>query len=183
MHGLVAGYCEAALVSAVNPIPTPSMKSIMTAQGLLSPDGSCKSFSADANGYARGEATAAIVVKPLASAIRDGNLIQVVIRATSFNANGNLGAGISVSSTDSQEMVVRHGYSIAGTKAFKATAMVECHGTGTRVGDSLECNAVTRVIGGVDSGIHSGSVKPNVGHTEGASGLVSIIKMVLALEN
>ena len=179
---LSRGDCEAAIVSGVNLILTPTMMSTMTEQGVLSPDGSCKSFSADADGYARGEAATAIVVKPLADAIRDGNPIRAVIRATSFNANGNLGAGISVPSTDAQEMLIRHAYSTAGITDFEATAMVECHGTGTPVGDPLECNAVARVFGG-GSGVYIGSVKPNVGHTEGASGLVSIIKMVLALEN
>ncbi|KAI1138451.1 fatty acid synthase S-acetyltransferase [Hypoxylon sp. FL0543] len=179
---LSRGDCEAALVSGVNLILTPTMMSTMTEQGVLAPDGSCKSFSADANGYARGEAATAIVVKPLADAIRDGNPVRAVIRATSCNANGNLGAGISVPSTDSQEKLIRHAYSIAGITDFGATAMVECHGTGTPVGDPIECNAVARVFGG-DSGVYIGSVKPNVGHTEGASGLVSIIKMVLALEN
>ncbi|KAI1764150.1 fatty acid synthase S-acetyltransferase [Hypoxylon sp. FL1150] len=179
---LSRGDCEVALVSAVNLILTPTMMITMTEQGVLSPDGSCKSFSADANGYARGEAVASIVVKPLAHAIRDGNPVRAVIKATSCNANGNLGAGISVPSTDAQEKLIRHAYSIAGITDFGATAMVECHGTGTPVGDPIECNAVARVFGG-DNGIFIGSVKPNVGHTEGASGLVSIIKMVLALEN
>lgn len=180
---LSRGDCEAALVSGVNLILTPTMMSTMTEQGVLSPDGSCKSFSADANRYARGEAANAIVVKPLADAIRDGSPIRAVIRATSFNANGNLGAGISVPSVEAQETLMRHAYSIAGITDFGATAMVECHGTGTPVGDPLECNAVARVFGSGDSGVYIESVQPNVGHTEGASGLVSIIKMVLALEN
>ena len=180
---LSRGDCEVAVVSGVNLILTPTMMSTMTAQGVLSPDGSCKAFSADANGYARGEAVTAIAVKPLADAIRDGNPIRAVIRATSFNANGNLGAGYSVPSSEVQEILMRHAYSIAGITDPKATAMVECHGTGTPVGDPLECNAVARVFGGRDSEVYIGSVKPNVGHTEGASGLVSIIKMVLALEN
>ncbi|KAI0010191.1 fatty acid synthase S-acetyltransferase [Xylariaceae sp. FL0662B] len=180
---LSRGDCEVALVSGVNLILTPTMMSTMTEQGVLSPDGSCKSFSADANGYARGEAVAAIVVKPLADAVRDGNPVRAVIRATSCNANGNLGAGISVPSTTAQETLIRHAYSVAGIVDVGATAMVECHGTGTPVGDPLECNAIARIFGGNESGLYIGSVKPNVGHTEGASGLVSIIKMVLALEN
>lgn len=122
---LSRGDCEVALVSGVNLILTPTMMSTMTEQGVLAPDGSCKSFSADANGYARGEAATAIVVKPLADAIRDGNPVRAVIRATSCNANGNLGAGISVPSTDSQEKLIRHAYSIAGITDLGATAMVE----------------------------------------------------------
>ncbi|KAL9054330.1 MAG: hypothetical protein Q9162_004204 [Coniocarpon cinnabarinum] len=180
---LSRGDCEAALVSGVNLILTPTMMSTMTEQGVLAADGACKSFSGDADGYARGEAATAIVVKPLAHAIRDGNPVRAVIRATSFNANGNLGAGISVPDAKSQELLMRRAYKLAGIKDFQDTAMVECHGTGTPVGDPIECNAVARVFSSGDSGVYIGSVKPNMGHSEGASGLVSIIKMVLALEN
>lgn len=77
--------------------------------------------------------------------------------------------------------MIRHAYASAGIKNPCQTGYVECHGTGTTTGDPLEANAVARVFG--DVGVHIGSVKPNVGHSEGASGLTSLIKTVLALEN
>lgn len=177
---LSRGDCEGAIVGGVNLILAPSMTAAMTEQGFLSKDGWCKSFSADANGYARGEAATTIYIKPLAHAIRDGNPIRAVIRATSHNADGKT-PGLTQPSTDAQEALIRRAYQLAGITDYSKTAMVECHGTGTPIGDPIEAKAVARVFG--DKGVYIGSVKPNVGHTEGASGLVSLIKMVKALEN
>ncbi|KAI0440573.1 fatty acid synthase S-acetyltransferase [Xylaria telfairii] len=174
------GNCEAALVGGVNLILGPSMTIALTEQGVLSPTGSCKSFSADADGYARGEAATAIYIKPLADAIRDGNPVRAVIRATSHNFDGKT-AGLSHPSEDAQEALIRRAYDAAGITDFGATGMVECHGTGTVKGDPIEARAVARIFG--DEGVYIGSVKPNLGHSEGASGLTSIIKMALALEH
>ncbi|KAI0172149.1 fatty acid synthase S-acetyltransferase [Hypoxylon sp. FL1284] len=174
------GDCEAALIGGVNLILSPSMTTAMTEQGIVSKDGSCKTFSADANGYARGEAVTAIYVKPLSDAIRDGNPVRAVIRATSHNVDGKT-PGMSQPSTDAQEALMKRAYKVAGITDYSQTAMVECHGTGTPTGDPIEAKAVARVFG--ESGVYIGSVKPNLGHSEGSSGLVSIMKMVLALEN
>lgn len=174
------GDCEAALIGGVNLILSPTMTTAMTEQGIVSKDGSCKTFSADANGYARGEAVTAIFVKPLSDAIRDGNPVRAVIRATSHNVDGKT-PGMSQPSTDAQEALMRRAYKVAGITDYSQTAMVECHGTGTPTGDPIEVKAVARVFG--ESGVYIGSVKPNLGHSEGSSGLVSIMKMVLALEN
>ncbi|KAI1663797.1 Polyketide synthase [Pyrenophora tritici-repentis] len=174
------GDCEAALVGGVNLILEPGMTIAMTEQGVLSKDGSCKTFSADANGYARGEAITAIYVKPLADAICDGNPVRAVIRGTSHNVDGRT-PGMSQPSTDAQEKLIRRAYEVAGITDYNATAVVECHGTGTAVGDPIEAKAVARIFG--EEGVHISSIKPNLGHAEGASGLVSVIKMVLALEN
>ncbi|KAI0889325.1 fatty acid synthase S-acetyltransferase [Annulohypoxylon maeteangense] len=174
------GDCEAALIGGVNLILGPSMTTALAEQGVISKDGSCKTFSAEANGYARGEAVTAIYVKPLSDAIRDGNPIRAVIRATSHNVDGKT-PGMSQPSADAQEALMRRAYKVAGITDFSQTAMVECHGTGTATGDPIETNAVARVFG--ESGVYIGSSKPNLGHSEGASGLVAIMKMVLALEN
>ena len=177
---IARGDCEGALVGGVNIILAPGMTAAMTEQGILSKDGACKSFSAEANGYARGEAVTAIYVKPLADAIRDGNPVRAVIRATSHNVDGKT-PGISQPSTDAQEALMRRAYRLAGITDYSQTAMVECHGTGTPTGDPIEAKAVARVFG--ERGVYIGSVKPNLAHTEGASGLVSLMKMVKALEN
>ena len=152
----------------------------MTAQGVLSKDGSCKTFSADANGYARGEAIAAIYIKKLDDAVRDGNPVRAVIRGTATNHDGKT-PGLSVPSAEAQEALMRRAYKVAGILDLSKTGFVECHGTGTSVGDPIEASAVGRVFG--ESGVHIGSIKPNFGHTEGASGLLSVIKSVLVLEN
>ncbi|KAJ9252219.1 hypothetical protein DTO207G8_4834 [Paecilomyces variotii] len=174
------GDCGSALVGGVNLILAPGMSMAMQEQGVLSSDGSCKTFSADANGYARGEAVTAVYVKPLADAIRDGNPIRAVVRSTSHNVDGKTPT-LSQPSTQAQEALIRRAYELGGITDFGETAMVECHGTGTPTGDPIEANAVARVFG--DKGVYIGSVKPNLGHTEAASGLVSLLKMVKALEH
>ncbi|WPH04990.1 polyketide synthase [Acrodontium crateriforme] len=174
------GDCEAAIVGGANLILTPAMTAFMTEKGVLSADGSCKTFSADANGYARGEAITAVYVKPLAAAVRDGNPVRAVIRSTMINSDGKT-PGILHPSTDTQESMIRAAYRKAGITDFSQTTYVECHGTGTAIGDPIEVNAVARVFG--DTGVFIGSVKPNLGHSEGASGLTSLMKAVLALEH
>ncbi|KAL8826449.1 MAG: hypothetical protein Q9191_003792 [Dirinaria sp. TL-2023a] len=174
------GDCEAALVGGVSLILAPGMTAAMQEQGFISKDGSCKSFSAEADGYARGEAVTAIYIKPLDDAIRDGNPIRAVVRATSHNSDGKT-SGLSQPSTDAHEALIRRAYQLGGITDYSKTAMVECHGTGTPIGDPIEAKAVARVFG--EKGVYIGSVKPNLGHTEAASGLVSLLKMVMALEN
>ncbi|KAJ6183837.1 hypothetical protein N7519_005138 [Penicillium mononematosum] len=177
------GDCEGAIIGGANLIMSPGMTAAMTEQGVISPDGSCKSFSADANGYARGEAISAIFIKPLADAIRDGNPVRAVIRSTASNSDGRgAGTGTHVPNDISHEAMIRRAYEVAGIADYSQTAFVECHGTGTQVGDPIETRAVGRVFG-PSGGVLIGSVKPNLGHSEGASGITSLIKSVLALEN
>jgi acyl transferase domain-containing protein/SAM-dependent methyltransferase len=174
------GICEGAIVAGGNLILAPGTTQQMTEKGILSPEGSCKTFSADADGYARGEAFTAVFLKPLDAAIRDGNPIRAVIRAAVSNSDGKT-QGITQPNGGAHEAMIRLAYKQAGITDFSKTAYFECHGTGTAVGDPIETGAVANVFG--DSGIHITSVKPNVGHTEGASGLVSLIKAVMSLEH
>ena len=177
---ILIGDCDSAIVGGANLIMSPGATINMTAQNVLSKDGSCKTFSADADGYARGEAINAVYIKKLDDALRDGNPIRAVIRGTATNHDGKT-PGLSVPSAEAQEALMRRAYSVAGISDFSKTGFVECHGTGTPVGDPIEANAVGRVFG--ESGVLIGSIKPNFGHTEGASGLLSVIKTVLVLEN
>ncbi|PKY00760.1 polyketide synthase [Aspergillus campestris IBT 28561] len=177
------GDCESAIVGGVNLILHPGMTAAVSEQGALSPDGSCKIFSADANGYARADAISAIFIKPLSDAIRDGNPIRAVIRGTGTNSDGRgTAAGIQVPNGVTHEALMRRTYQMAGITNFAETAFVECHGTGTSIGDPIEAGAVGRVFGPT-GGVQIGSVKANVGHSEGASGLTSIVKAVMALEH
>jgi acyl transferase domain-containing protein len=174
------GDCESALVGGVNLILAPAMSQAMQKQGVLSTDGSCRKFSADANGYARGEAVTASFIMPLADTLRDGNPVQAVVRATSHDMNGKTPT-LSQPSTDVQEALMRRAYAFAGIDEFSETAIIECHGTGTATGDPIEAKAVARVFG--ENGIYVGSIKPNRGRTEAAFGLVSLLKMVKALQH
>ncbi|TLD16851.1 uncharacterized protein PgNI_01193 [Pyricularia grisea] len=157
----------------------PTTSAAMTEEGMLAPDGSSKTFDAGANGYGRAEAVNAVYIKLLDDAIRDGNPIRAVIRNSGTNSDGR-SQDLLTPNGLAQEALMNKIYADAGLDPAK-TAFVECHGTGTPTGDPLEANAVGNVFG--REGVYIGSVKPNVGHSEGASGLTSLIKGVLALEN
>ncbi|GLB04450.1 hypothetical protein AtubIFM57258_010416 [Aspergillus tubingensis] len=147
---------------------------------VLAPDGRCKTFDASADGYGRGEGINAIFIKPLDAAIQDGDPIRAIIRSTATNSDGKT-PNISTPDRESQETLIRKAYSRAGISDPCQTALFECHGTGTTIGDVTETQAVTSIFG--EKGIFIGAVKPNVGHMEGASGLTSVIKAVLSLEH
>ena len=152
-----------------------------TEAGVLSPTGECKTFDATANGYSRGEAVNAILIKKLSDAVRDKDPIRAVIRATASNCDGR-SKGITTPNPESHEKLIRRAYQRAQLQ-FSDTGFVECHGTGTPTGDPLELEAIAKVFGGTVDGVHVGSIKPNVGHAEGASGVSSVVKAVMALEN
>ncbi|KAL8700931.1 MAG: hypothetical protein Q9224_000733 [Gallowayella concinna] len=145
------GICEGAIVAGSTLIMAPGTTQSMTEKGILGPDGSCKTFSADANGYARGEAITAVYVKPLDAAIRDGNPVRAVIRAVMSNSDGKT-QGITQPNPDAHETMIRKAYQLAGITDFSKTAYFECHGTGTAVGDPIETSAVANIFG--DYGIH-----------------------------
>ncbi|KAL5340198.1 acyl transferase domain-containing protein [Aspergillus crustosus] len=147
--------------------------------GVLSPSGLCKTFDASADGFGRAEAVNAILVKPLNDAIRDGDAIRAVIRATSVNNDGRTLA-LSTPSAEAQAELIQHAYRKARINDIGNTAYFECHGTGTMAGDIAEMSAVARIF---PDGIQVGSVKPNFGHSEGTSGLTSLMKAVISLEN
>ncbi|KAJ6441494.1 cytochrome p450 monooxygenase [Purpureocillium lavendulum] len=174
------GDCDGSLVCGTGLIFSPTMTLALSDQGVLSPSGICKTFDATADGYGRGEAVNAIYIKRLSQAIEDGDSIRAVIRGTSVNCDGHTQAMLTPSPT-AQEALIRRAYKQAGILDMSRTAMVECHGTGTSVGDPLEATAVANCFG--DKGIYITSVKPNVGHSEGAAGLTSLIKAILAIEH
>ena len=150
-----SGECDSAVVAGTNLIISPTMTIAMTEQGVLSPDGMCKTFDAKADGYARAEAINAIYVKPLSDAIRDGDPIRAVIRSTATNCDGKT-PGMACPSAESHEALMRRAYQAAHLSDLSKTAYVECHGTGTAVGDPLETAAVANVFG--RHGLYIGSV-------------------------
>ncbi|RJE26620.1 polyketide synthase [Aspergillus sclerotialis] len=172
--------CESSIVGGSSLILTPTMTAAMSDNMILSPDGICKTFDASADGFGRGEAVNAIYIKRLDAAIRDNDPIRAVICGSAANCDGRT-ASIASPSQESQVELIRKAYKQAGIQDVYETAFFECHGTGTAVGDAVEAAAVAEVFG--EKGIIIGSVKPNVGHGEGASGINSIIKAVLSLEH
>ncbi|KAK1975937.1 hypothetical protein LZ30DRAFT_667738 [Colletotrichum cereale] len=180
-HALIHGDCEAAVVAGTSIIYSPTLTATMNEHNVLSPSGTCKAFDAEADGFVRGEAVVAVYVKRLCDAVRDGDPIRSVVLSTASNSSGK-SSTMTAPSPIAQEELIRRAHSVAGIKDFSKTAMIECHGTGTPVGDPIEAEAVGRVFG-EHGGVYIGSVKTNIGHVEGAAGLASVLKMTLALEN
>ncbi|KOS21700.1 Lovastatin nonaketide synthase [Escovopsis weberi] len=178
-RALQAGDIAGAVVAGTSLILAPTLTSNFFAEGILSPSASCKTFDAAADGFARAEGIAAIYVKRLDDAIRDGNPVRAVVRGTASNSDGR-SMGIMSPSSEAHEALMRQVYAMAGLDP-RQTAFVECHGTGTAAGDPIETRAVGNVFG--ERGVYITSVKPNVGHSEGCSGLTSLIKGILALEH
>lgn len=154
-QAIYSGECSSAVVAGTNLIITPTMTIAMTEQGVLSPTGLCKTFDAKADGYARGEAINAVYIKKLSDALRDGDPIRAVIRATATNCDGKT-PGLACPSAESHEAMMHRAYQVAGIHDLSKTAYVECHGTGTAIGDPLETTAVAKVFR--DNSIYIGSV-------------------------
>lgn len=140
------GECSSAIVTGCNILISPEVTILMADGGALSPDASCKTFDASGNGYARAEGVNCLYIKRLDEAIRDGNPVRAVIRATSTNVAGK-SSGLTMPNIDAHEALIRTAYRSGGLEDPGLTAMVECHGTGTMVGDAVEAGAVARVFG------------------------------------
>lgn len=149
------GACNSAIVAGTNMLLTPAMSVTMSENMVLSQDGYCKVFDASADGYGRGEAVNAVYLKPLDQALADGDNVRAVIRGTSANYDGR-SARIFAPDIQSQENLIRKAYSRAQIDDISQTAFVECHGTGTKVGDVVETTAIARAFG--KKGVYIGSV-------------------------
>ncbi|WKD32050.1 type I polyketide synthase [Streptomyces xanthophaeus] len=150
--------------------------------GGLSPDGTTYTFDARANGFVRGEGGGAVILKPLEQAVADGDRIHGVIRASAVNNDGAT-AGLTVPSGQAQQQVIREAHEKAGTDPSEVQ-YVELHGTGTPVGDPIEAGALGRVLGAARAPgdpLLVGSAKTNVGHLEGAAGIVGLLKALLSI--
>ncbi|CAG2008545.1 unnamed protein product [Fusarium graminearum] len=133
---ILSGDCaDGAIIGGINLIITPRTTVALTEQGVLSEDGRCKTFDADADGYARGEGVSAIYIKKLSDAVRDRDPIRAVIRSNCAAADGKT-AGFTLPNPESHEKLMRRGHRLAGISDFSKTAMVECHGTGTAVSET-----------------------------------------------
>lgn len=181
-RALANGDVDGALVGGANLMLTPDVTVGLTHFGGLSPTGRCKAFGAGADGFVRGEGVAAVYLKSLDQALRDGDPIRAVIAATAVNNDGG-GASLVTPNTEAQEDLLRQVYGPGGIPP-EQVAYVEAHGTGTVRGDSSEAGALGRVLGTAAGRIlHIGSVKSNIGHLEPAAGLAGLVKGVLSLEH
>ncbi|KAJ3579181.1 hypothetical protein NPX13_g1377 [Xylaria arbuscula] len=158
----------------------PNIFITMTDLGMLSTDGRCRAFDANGSGYVRGEGICAAILKRQSSAERNGDPIRALIRATGSNHDGRK-QGITLPNSTAQEALIRSTYRKAGLDP-EDTQYFEAHGTGTQAGDPSETRAIGAVFSMKKEPLYIGSVKTNIGHLEGASGLAGIIKTTLSLE-
>ena len=185
VQALRAGEADVAIVGGVNALITPLVTvGFDEVGGVLAPDGRIKSFSQDADGYARSEGGGMLVLKRLSDARRDGDEIFAVIAGSAVNHDGRSN-GLLAPNPDAQAAVLRKAYKDAGINP-RDVDYIEAHGTGTILGDPIEADALGRVVGRgrpADRPALLGAVKSNVGHLESAAGAASLAKMALALRN
>ncbi|TGJ80361.1 hypothetical protein E0Z10_g8409 [Xylaria hypoxylon] len=182
--GLKAGDCDMAIACGTNLILSPEMGLELNALGVLNRDGVSYSFDERASGYGRSEGIGAIVLKRMSDALRDGDTIRAVIRNSGCNHDGH-SPGLTAPAKESQAELMRKTYAQAGLDP-SATRFFEAHGTGTPVGDPIEASAISEMFTpyrSPEEPLYIGAVKSNVGHSEGASGITSVIKSILTLEN
>jgi acyl transferase domain-containing protein len=181
-QSLRAGECSAAIVGAANLILDPLVSVAYSRSGLLSRDGLCRFGDRQASGYVRSEGVGAVVLKPLARALEDGDRVRAVIRGSAVNNDGR-GSGLLVApSVAAQTEMLRTAYEGAGVDLGRLQ-YIEAHGTGTQAGDPVELHAIAQLMGqSRRSPVLVGSAKTNIGHAEAASGMAGVIKVVMALE-
>ncbi|KAH8730005.1 hypothetical protein GQ44DRAFT_673662 [Phaeosphaeriaceae sp. PMI808] len=183
-QSLSTGSANMSIVTGCSLLFSPNFFHLLSNMGMLSHDSKSYSFDHRANGYGRGEGIAALILKRLPDAIRDGDTIRAVIRSTATNQDGRT-PGVTQPNPSSQAMLIRQAYARAGLDMWP-TRYFEAHGTGTPVGDPIEASAIGSVFDKIrtpSDRLYIGCVKSNIGHAEGASGLASVIKSVLILEN
>lgn len=180
---LKTGQCSQALAGGITLMTSPYLYENFSAAHFLSPTGGSKPFSADADGYCRGEGGGLVVLKRLSDALRDDDHIISVIAGSAVNQNDNC-VPITVPHTSSQGNLYGRVTGQAGVTPNKVT-FVEAHGTGTPVGDPIEMESIRRIFGGQDreAPLIVSSAKGNIGHLEGASGVAALIKATLQMEN
>ncbi|PCK07256.1 MAG: hypothetical protein COA42_15300 [Alteromonadaceae bacterium] len=192
MRDINNGECESAVVGGVNALLAPTMYLSHSKSGMLSIDGQCKTFDADANGYVRAEGVGVLLIKSLDKALSDNDHIHAVVKGSAVNHGGR--ANFLTSPTvEAQAEVIN--MALANADVDPATvSYVEAHGTGTPLGDPIEISALKKAYAS-----HAGkspralakntgycalsSVKTNVGHLESASGVAGIIKAILSMQN
>ncbi|KAL4783816.1 hypothetical protein BJX76DRAFT_357601 [Aspergillus varians] len=182
-RALQTGECSMALAGGVSLYTSPNFYQNLAAASFLSPTGPTKPFDAKGDGYCRGEGVGLVFLKPLSAAVADHDNIMGVIAAAAVNQNQNSTA-ITVPHSESQIDLYRKVVSEAGLHPHDVS-FVEAHGTGTPVGDPIEFASIRHVFGGSErtDSLAIASVKGNIGHTEGASGVASLIKTVLMLQH
>lgn len=184
VQSIHAGESETAIVAGACLRLQPDDMITMSMLGIYNETGRTYAFDHRAtSGYAPGEGVGALILKPLDQAIRDNDKIRSVIVSTGTNQDGKT-VGLTTPNGESQEQLMRDVYARANISP-EDVGFIEAHGTGTKVGDPIEANALQRVFGGTctpSQPLYMGSVKSNIGHLENVSGIISVIKASMMLE-
>ncbi|MEV5881003.1 SDR family NAD(P)-dependent oxidoreductase, partial [Streptomyces sp. NPDC052101] len=183
-EALRSGQCELALAGGVQVLTDPGAFIALSRSHALAPDGRSKTFSAEADGYGRGEGVGVIAVMRLSDAVAQQRTVLGVIRATAVNHDG-ASSGITAPNGSSQQKVIRAALDSAGLTPSDID-YVECHGTGTSLGDPIEVQALAAVYGeGREPGraLGLGTAKSVIGHLESAAGIAGVCKMLASFRN
>jgi acyl transferase domain-containing protein/pimeloyl-ACP methyl ester carboxylesterase len=183
-NGLNNGDCSLAITGGVNALLTPKVSISLSSAGMLSPDGYCKTFDDDADGYVRSEGCGIVILKRLSDALIDNDRILAVIKASHCNHNGST-SGFTVPCGKIQKELFAQNIKSANIKPDNIE-YIECHGTATGLGDPIEVNSISEfyIENKAKSGkIKLGAVKSNIGHLEAASGIAGVIKTILCINH
>ncbi|MFF1906128.1 amino acid adenylation domain-containing protein [Kitasatospora sp. NPDC058218] len=182
-NALRDGECDLAVSGGATILLTSNMNVEFSRLRGMSPDGLCRSFSADNDGTGWSEGVAVVILKRLSDAQRDGDTIHAVLRGTAVNHDGHA-ASLTTPSGPAQQKVIRTALGASGLQP-KDIDYLEAHGTGTRLGDPIEGTALGEVFGGShpDEPLWVGSVKSNLSHTQAAAGLAGVMKVVLSMRH
>ncbi len=179
-RAVLSGDAELALAAGVFLNPTPKYYVSISSLRAASPTGRCHSFAAAADGYVPAEAVVAVLLKPLARALADGDPIHAVIRGSAIGHTGR-GPGLTAPTAEAQAEVIARALEDADLSA-DAIGCIEAHGTGTRLGDPIEVEGLSRAFARSTTRrrfCRLGSIKSNLGHAEPAAGLVGLVKAAL----
>jgi acyl transferase domain-containing protein len=178
-QSLRASECRVALAGGVSLNLWPLGYVFLSRSRALAADGRCKTFSAQADGFGRGEGCGVLVVKRLSDAQADGDRIWAVVRGSAVAHDGP-SSGLTAPNGTSQAQVIREALRVAGVRP-EELHYVEAHGTGTQLGDPIEVEALAAVHRGRTEPLRIGSLKTNLGHLEAAAGVAGVMKTVLSM--
>ncbi len=181
-QSLRTGECDMALAGGISLNLNETPYIFFSEAGALSPDGVCRVFDEEANGFVPGEGVGAVLLKPYEQAREDGDTVLAIIKGSAMNNDGH-SMGLMAPNPHSQADVIRQAYVNSGVSP-ENVSYVEAHGTATQIGDAIEVRSLSQVFSGMErQQCAIGSVKSNIGHLLAASGIAGLIKVVLSLQH